>query len=62
MKIDDQNAMGIIPDQKVTRVMYAEIPIERRKECKIFPLLTTLCLRPENYEFNTLWEDHSSIV
>jgi hypothetical protein len=50
MKIDDQNVMGIISDQEVTRVTYTAIPIEKTKECKIFPVSNTLCLRLKNYD------------
>jgi hypothetical protein len=50
MKIDDQTVMEILSDQKVTRVMYAAIPIERTKECKIFPVSNTLFLRLKNYD------------
>jgi hypothetical protein len=50
MKINDLTVMGILSDQKVTRVMYASIPIERTKECKIFPVSNILFLRLENYD------------
>ena len=45
MKIDDGYVMEIISDQRVTRVMHAAIPIERTKECKIFPVSTQCALR-----------------
>ena len=50
MKIDDLNVMRIISDQKVTSVTYTEIPTERTKECNIFPVSNTLCLRLKNYD------------
>jgi hypothetical protein len=50
MKIDDLNVMGIISDQKVISVTYTAIPTERSKECNIFPVSNTLCLRLKNYD------------
>jgi hypothetical protein len=50
MKIDDLNVMGKISDQKVISVTYTAIPTERSKECNIFTVSNTLCLRLKYYD------------